>query len=135
MLTGVPTKYVSDVWERIAPRLQRIIDKTHDRRFAVEDLHNALLSGDMQLWFWNDWEVIFLTQINVWPRAKEFNIGWIEGTDVDWEEALGVFTKIAREAGCDFISAGGRIGWSRKTNNLWQRKFCILINDIGDYHA
>lgn len=132
MITGVPSNCVEEVWGRVEPRLQRILDKTKDMRYSTADLKEALQNKAMQLWFWNDWEVIFLTQISVWPQAKEFNIGWIEGTDIDWQEALRIFTAIAKDFDCTFISAGGRLGWMPKTKKLWQRTFCILINEIGD---
>lgn len=131
MITGVPSIYIEEVWPRVEPRIARILSKTKDRRYTTSDIKDALIARDMQLWFLDAEDLVIVTQIIRWPRAKEFNIIFVEGKlAADWQKDFDVFVAIAKEFGCDFISSNGRLGWLKKARELWKKRFCCLVTDL-----
>lgn len=131
-LIGVPVAHVQDIWPAVGPRLARLLRKTGEPRYFLEDILYKLEASEWQLWIWGDWEAVIITQINIWPRAKEFNILMLEGQlNTGWEYGVVALEEVAKDLGCTFITGGGRLGWLRKFKKYgWHKKHCQLFKTL-----
>ena len=85
--------------------------------YEPQDIYNLAKMGQFQIWALSDGEIraIVVTTINVFPKAKVFQILGVSGErflDL-WDEADATFEWIARDAGCHYIKAIARKGFGR----------------------
>lgn len=134
MLQGVTSKEILGIWDKIAPMLQKAIDKTqHD--FDIEDILKFLLSSDMQLWIWVENAQIIaccVSQIINYPRRKVCQLPYIAGSGLKrFIESENIIMQWARKQGCSQLEGFDRGGWVRVLKvKDWFRVWTTIRKDI-----
>lgn len=95
--------------------------------------------GGLQIWALSDGEIqgIVITQINIFPRAKVFQILAAAGKLMlrFVEESDATFEWIAREAGCEFVQVLARPGLARKLKGRGLWTGIVMTKRIGTERA
>jgi hypothetical protein len=131
VLCGVPSRRVEALWPAICPFVRRALDHA-EGRYAAEDVLDALLKGQMQLWVatGNGIEAILVTEIVDYPRQRRCNLFLSAGHALEaCLDHLGEIEAWARARGCDAIEAGGRPGWERVLPGF-RRTHVLLEKDL-----
>ena len=129
--TGVPFDMVDDFWDQVIPFVDKALEHGHGE-FEAEDIHEALLSKDMQLWVIyeepeNNIVLAVVTQIINYPKIKVCRIVTLGGeSHLLWEKKLFILEEWARENGCVRMEAYCRDGLQRKLNKLGYEKLYNL---------
>lgn len=132
MLHGIPHDQIDNVWGKVAPILQRAVDKSqHD--YAIQDIYAALKQRDMQLWVWveNDAiEACCITQIISYPRRRICQMPFIAGNKMkNWLSTEETIVAWAKERGCSQFEGFARDGWLRVLKN-WSKVWNTIRRDI-----
>lgn len=117
---GVPAELVPAAWESALAHLERALVHTHEC-FEAEDVLEALLRRDMQLWVslagdnGAEIEAAVVTEIVRYPRRKACRVFLVGGRRLrDWLRPMNALLEsFARAHGCDFMEGGARRGWAR----------------------
>jgi len=132
MLTGVPYFAVDDVWKEVEPFIARCLDKSREHRYLSQDIREMLTSSDAQLWIqgWPEIDGVVVTQIQVFPRAKECVVFMACGKLADdWEETLATLTEGARKLGCTHASAYTRPGFVKMLKQ-WNQRQTYIVKEL-----
>lgn len=109
-------------WTEIAKLLQEV--PLFKDLYDPVDVYSQLKMGHFQAWALSDGEIraIVVTTINVFPKAKVFQILAVSGSKFLelWDEADATFDWVARDAGCQYIQAVARkgLGRAKKTGEV-----------------
>lgn len=116
VLIGVPHDRAMDVWPLALPFIERYFAKSKEHRWNADDLLQAVLERDMQLWVIpaeEGIETVVLTEILNYPRVRECNVFMISGKMTardDWREVVEEVVEWAAASGCHYISSMARKG-------------------------
>lgn len=134
MLKAIPAQCVPDVWNTCAPLLQKAVEKTQ-KDFLLDDILNALLLRDMQLWVWiEDFKIVAccVTQIVVYPQRKICQLPFIGGSGMkQFLKCEDEFILWARAHGCSQLEGFDRGGWLRILSvKNWFKAWVTIRKDI-----
>lgn len=105
--------------------LDRLLSRDFSGRlFTSKSLIQAVALGELQAWVYlrdESVNTIFLTKLQVYPRAKVMSIPFVIGKPgrEAVEEVSQVMESEARRQGCTYIQASGRRGWRRFVKRDW----------------
>jgi hypothetical protein len=120
------------LWEKISSHIENMMPHS-EGELAPEDFHEALISGEMQLWLAiEDKEVIasMVSQIINYPKKRILRIISIGGEDMDkWITHLPTVENWALAAGCYSLECWGRKGWLKILKD-WKCSYHILTKDL-----
>ncbi|MGH6933294.1 MAG: hypothetical protein ACREEE_12780 [Dongiaceae bacterium] len=114
-IVGVPAALVDGVW----PLVERLIDQACRRgrgKETSEDIQNALMARDLQLWLLWDGSPkgAVVTEIVRHPRKTCCRIRICTGRGrEDWQRHIAVVERWAKSQGCAAMELIARPGWSR----------------------
>jgi hypothetical protein len=115
-LCAIPCDDVAAVWPQAWPLLEPAVALWRGR-YDETSLRQRVADMSMQLWVaTEDGEPVAaaLTEINVYPGAKECNIAVIGGDGREhWQEWIEAIKAWAISLGCKFVTGRGRRGWER----------------------
>lgn len=115
-LVGVLSSEAEARWPECLPFVERYFNKSGEHRWNANDLLEAVLERDMQLWIVEGEagiETVVLTEINNYPRVRECNVFMVSGkmtTLDDWRDCVEVVVEWAAASGCHYISSMARQG-------------------------
>ncbi|WP_461521442.1 hypothetical protein [Porticoccus sp.] len=114
MINGVPHDAVDQVWEFVAPQIERVL-KRFDMGYGPEHVLARLKNRDMQLWLCGDMEAICVTEIMVFPHFKTLAIQLTAGHGMSkWLPALAeTLRAYAQHHQCKYLEGYGRKGWQK----------------------
>jgi hypothetical protein len=127
--TGVLSFHVPELWLKILPLVESALEQGHGE-YEAEDIYQALLSRDMQLW--TDGCGIGVTEIVRYPQKS---VCWVVlasgGPMADWLPQVSVIERWAKSKGCAEIRAIGRAGWARAMEKYgWQRPYALVRKEL-----
>ena len=136
----VEPKLVIDVWARVEPYLQQVVDITHGRT-TVADTLNRVLKDEATLWIIYDEESLqivgaSISRINIYTTVKFLVIEMLAGDNFDeWMDQINnAFILFAKHFECSGIELIGRRGWVRKLSRLqYKEEFTtmqLLFEDV-----
>lgn len=134
MLVGVPARSVDATWAEVAPFVARCFKKAKEHRYAVDDVREMLVAGDAQLWVggYPEIDAVVITQIQVYPRAKECVIFLACGTlPDDWEQTLSQLVEGSKKLGCTHASAYTRPGFVKLLSRDWHTRQAYIVKELA----
>lgn len=115
MFIGIPYTEIDLVWEGVLPWIE-IACRASNGRYLPEDIYQAILRRDMQLWVWknNGIEACCVTEIVNYPQKKyaQIRIGCGRNRK-DWQQCVLILEEWAKSNQCDGIESIAREGWWR----------------------
>ena len=129
--TGVPFDMIDDFWTQVSPFIEMALEHGHGE-FEVDDIYEACLEKDMQLWVIYEQPehkivLAVVTQIINYPKTKVCRIVTLGGeSDLLWENKLFILEEWAKENGCVRVETFCRDGLQRKLNRLGYKKLYNL---------
>ena len=116
MLKGIVAKDVPSVWEKVAPMIQRAIDKGNGDE-NIYDVRTEIDKRNAQLWVNEvNGEIIAaaVTKILVKPRKKICSLAYVGGEGLkEIINLQGDMVKWAKDNGCSCFEGYARKGWTR----------------------
>jgi hypothetical protein len=111
LVTGVNA---ADHWDRVAPILQRALDK-FDYGSDSDDILSDIMRGGRELWLVGD-DAVAITSVSRLPKFAVLDISLLAGDRIDlWLNDLVIaFSNYAKTVGCKYIDGFGRRGWTKK---------------------
>lgn len=137
-LLVVESAMLPDTWPAALPLLEE--GKAYWENWTtLEIIYERLTAGTLQLWLMNDEDeflLAMLTEIQLHPNYKSFNIKWMGGCDLDsaLENCFDEFVNLwASREGCSRVRLEGRKGWTRKLLPLgFKVKSYVMERDISE---
>jgi hypothetical protein len=116
-VTLVPLEHVKDCWPLVEDYLRGAAEYTHGR-YQVEDIFDAVVEYDHQLWVAFDEEKIkgaVVTNFVHYPKKKYLCMSFCGGVELDkWKDPmLKILQQWATDNHCDGIEATARPGWTK----------------------
>lgn len=135
-LHGVLYRNVPSVWPVVLPMVEKAIEYAHGE-LEADDVLNALLNRDMQLWVVLDGRVVravTITEISSFPRLKVCRVLMVAGDEMDkWVDLVDVIEKWAMSQGCKRLESYNRPGITRKMAKLGMKKiYDVIAKPLGD---
>jgi len=128
-ITGIPHSSIDSVWDMVVDHLQKGLDYSNGE-ISLEDIHEGLLSRDMQLWCaFNDDECVaaMVTEIINYPRKMACRMIVVGGGHMKyWLDYQTEFMRWAKENGCDRVEAYCRDGMARRLEQFGYKKLYNL---------
>ena len=120
------------IWDHIQPHLEAMSPHS-EGELEVEDFHQLLANGEMQLWLAMEDEVILaamVSQIVSYPRKRILRIIAIGGGEMGrWLPFLPGLEEWALENGATALECWGRKGWLRVLDD-WKCSYHVLTKDL-----
>lgn len=139
-ICAVSSKNAPHLWDIIDDMILDALDYANGK-FTIDDIHEAILNRDMQLWVIIDGEdivhAVVVTQVIHYPSKKVMLFVLVSGVKFDnWKHLLPHFELFAKDHDCTAIEFYGRTGWEKKTRELGFKKIHTVFSlDIkGDFH-
>jgi hypothetical protein len=128
---GIRAEDLELAWPQVAPLIQRALEHAFGE-ILLDDVWNALLEKDMQLWIAREGSQIkacVVTEIIVYPRMKAMRIVALGGTGFDgWKHGWDQIELWARVHGASRIEAWARPGVRKLAEKEFGfKKRCELI--------
>lgn len=108
------------IWPQIASFIDAALKRDPLERFSVQDVLQQILNGRLRLWVSYDqqkheFEMAAVTEVIQWPQCRELKIWLGGGKNLKmWkDEFVNMIEGYARAEGCQYLTGGGRIGWTR----------------------
>lgn len=121
-------------WFDIEEWIRRALAKAKSD-IALDDVHDCIERGDMQLWLANDEEVkgCCITEICESVRGRNCNLVVVAGDDFDaWAHLENDVAAWAKARGCKRLKIEGREGWTRRLSGSgWKTTNVTLEKDIA----
>ena len=120
-LFRVPYMYVEDVWDKVAPFLQRAIDVARGKH-DINSVYEEIKTGKEHLWiFHNDEDEIvaaLTTEFAYYPLRVNLSVSFLGSDDSsfnskDWVAALEPLEEFGKIHGCSALEFTGRRAWAR----------------------
>lgn len=115
----------------VAPTIERALERSGFRRYAIGDVALRLVQGRMQLWLGlddNGPRVVVITEVTPYPLGTTCGIFVCTGEGrADWLKYLGVIEEWARQLGCVSMAHIAREGWARVLEPLGYRKTHVVL--------
>ena len=114
----IPTKNITSVFPIVEDSIKKAL-KYSGNHFNTENIYNALISGEMQLWvLWNlkkkhNYQGCGVTKILERSNTKALNIFIVTGNNrKQWQDKISVLEDWAKEQKCTHIETYARPGWA-----------------------
>ena len=124
--------HIDVIWTEVAPHIERCVPHS-EGELEVEDFHQLLANGEMQLWIAvDDQEILaaMVTQIVSYPRKRILRIIAIGGGEMDrWLPFLPGLEEWALENGATALECWGRKGWLKILED-WKCSYHVLTKDL-----
>jgi hypothetical protein len=118
-------KIASEVLQRRLAKALKIGGDTH----TIEDIQQAIARGTMQCFVKDN--SFAITEIINAPQKRFLNVFLIVG-ELNILELHDEVEAFAKQAGCDFMQAYGRPGWTPKIKSLgWEPDRIVFRRKIG----
>lgn len=133
-MRGVPHTDAERRWPEVLPFILRYFKKSKEHRWEPEDLKQAVLDRDMQLWVIETGgvvETVVLTEILNYPRVRECNVFMISGKMTmrdDWRDCVEEVVTWAAQSGCHYISSMARKGSAKAMG--WEERQQYIVRAI-----
>lgn len=113
----VPSEHVPAAWDAVEPFMERAAEMTNGR-YAVEDILDALLNRNHDLWIiFTEDKIVgsMVTAIRQYPRKKYLELSFIGGDDgMAWKaQMLDILQRWAYDNSCNGIESCARLGWAK----------------------
>jgi hypothetical protein len=136
VLIGVPSEAAVTIWPLCLPFIEQYFTKSKEHRWNSNDLLNAVLGRDMQLWVIlageaEEIETVVLTEIVNYPRVRECNVFMISGKMTvrhDWREVVEEVVEWAASQGCHYISSMARKGSEKAMG--WEVRQTYIVRAV-----
>lgn len=134
VLLGIPAEAAITLWPSVLPFVEQYFAKSKEHRYNADDLLNAVLDRDMQLWVIDNdegIETVVLTEILNYPRVRECNVFMISGKMTareDWKEVVEEVVQWAAAQGCHYISSMARRGSEKAMG--WETRQTYIVRTI-----
>lgn len=132
MIFGIQKHEVDLVWPKVAPILQRAIDRSQ-KDYELQDIYGLVSTQAMQLWIWyvdGEIEACCVTQIQNYPRRRVCQMPFIAGGKMrDWLSMEAFICEWAKSKGCSQLEGFARDGWLRVLKN-WRKVWTTIRRDI-----
>jgi hypothetical protein len=131
----VPPAMVPDVWNEVAPILNRAL-KTAGGRYRIDDLFMECFQGQQHLWVAMDnvKNIIgaLTTRFIEYPGRRMLSGQFCAGVRMrDWQdEMLSTLDSWAKDGGCTGFEMTGRGGWERVLKNYGWRKIAVVYEKV-----
>jgi hypothetical protein len=135
----VPHDFVDQIWGEVKEYLRGAADYTHGR-YEVEDIYDAVMEYDHQLWIaFNEGGIkgAVVTNFIHYPKKKYLCMTFCGGVELDqWKDPmLKLLQQWAKDNHCDGVEATARLGWTKIFKDdghkpLWQT-FQLPAADAG----
>lgn len=112
-ISGVPSTGVLEVWDRVAPVLDRVV--TPDTGYTLEQVMLEIHDQNAQLWIIEDFEAVVVTKVLIRPLHKALWVWYVAGDNAArWMPDLMVLMEAFAGANdCDYVEFSGRKGWAK----------------------
>ena len=113
--------------ERLLTKIEKALSfglGTH----TVNDVFDLIKSGQMQIFYTEESAVV--TEIKQAPRKKYMCIFLVAGKLDGLKRLQYEVIQFAKDQGCDFISGGGRLGWSKVATEGWKKRWVLHTYDL-----
>ena len=121
--TGIPSGRVRGLWGDIEHLVASALERGHGE-YTTQDILEALLSRDMQLW--TNGSAIAVTEIITYPQSSVCVVVLAAGGPMtEWLPCVSIIEAWAKSEGCTEIRAYGREGWARVMKD-WQRSYTVV---------
>lgn len=115
MLEGILSTDLDSIWETVKPFIEQALEESPND-YTSQDIYEAVLLRDMQLWVWKENEKIIaalVTELRDFPRKKICTLVLGAGAGLDiWKDDDAIF-RWAKERGCHSVEIFGRRGWGK----------------------
>jgi hypothetical protein len=113
----IPHDFVDQIWGEVKEYLRGAADYTYGR-YEVEDIYDAIMDYDHQLWIAFDEGGVHgavVTKFTHYPRRKYLDMVFTGGERLlEWKEPmLKMLQAWAFDNSCDGIESTGRPGWAK----------------------
>ena len=113
VLTG---DQINQTWHICCPLLEKVLKKSGEGNFEIEDVKKFIDRGVFQLWAWIEEDKILacaVTEIITYPRRKICSVMMVGGSGLHiWKkEAVDMVADWGRKNGCTDIEGYVRRGW------------------------
>ena len=115
----VPIHEISQLWPRIRPALERIVERHGSDGWLPEDVYAIVCAGNATLYV-NDGEWLGFCVLQVVPHYTQKRLHvWVLHLESDPEPFMGRLTDLARSCGAVKITfSTARKGWARRAARL-----------------
>lgn len=131
----IPQLYVEHFWHFAVPYVKRALDHTAGE-FSIDDLAQACIDGDMQLWLISQESKIVgagTTKLIQYPAAKHCCVVTLAGSQfTDWVTmADNTIESWAQDQDCSGLSAYVRKGFVPKLTPLgYKLQYTVMMKEI-----
>jgi hypothetical protein len=117
-------------WARCRPWIEAALEYA-DGAFAIEDIEDAILAGDMMLLTGDDCALVI--EILPFPRFSALNV-ILAGGNLDSIKATDpLLCALARGHGCARVYLSGRLGWVRTLAPLGYGNIGVTASKVVDH--
>lgn len=115
-------------WPYFLYRLSAVLDRT-DLEYSPDDILTALQLGRMHLWQAVRHDAIAVTQVQEFPRYRQFLVYAVAGKDArEWiAQGSHDLDRVAQSTGCDVIAFYGRKGWEKYAQPLGYTQQLVVM--------
>lgn len=100
---------------------------------ALQDVHDCIAEGKMQLWLVHDGELrgCCVTEVHESVRGRCCNLIVVAGNGFSrWKHLESDIAAWAITKGCKRLTLQGRAGWTRRLANGWRKQSVAMEKDI-----
>lgn len=107
---------IDSIWPLIADKFSKVERNTFGK-YKQSDILHQIKTEKQQTWLardkeTNDIKMVCLTQVLQYPQGIGLLIFYVSGSNrAEWYHILDYIAAWAREIGCKWIDAEGRMGW------------------------
>lgn len=120
---------VNEHWREVEPLVASCLGKAKEHRWIPADIWYRLMEDTLQLWLIKEDErikTIVLTELIVYPRAKECNVFMVSGELLDdWRNDLDNLLKWAKDFGYEYASSMARKGFAKAVG--WEQRQTYIV--------
>ena len=138
--TGVPREHLKEMLPLVSHLIVEALETTLGEDSFVEVVEK-LSTGNMQMWVVGDEDDfnilgVVLTRVQVCEKTKLLNVYLCSGEAFDsWTTHLEMLEEWGRTKGCEYITATGRRGWTKKLKPLgFEEKYVTLYKPLFRSH-
>lgn len=139
--TRVPPTHIMNVLPKAAKLLDQAIQATEGHEVCgYLDVISDLQTGAKQLWIGVDEDnptgplaVVVVTEMTQHPKARQLTLLYCAGKEItEWVALSETLEQYAKENGCHFMVASGRMGWKPFLEQFgWRRVAAIYEKEIA----
>jgi len=114
--------------DKIVRRIKKALKKGGDTH-TFDDMVKLLTEGRLQMF--ENGESVCVTEILSAPQKRYLSIFLAAGNMDELKELQPRIVQFARENGCKFIQACGRMGWEKVATDGWKKRWVVHTLDVA----